>query len=101
MKAELKSHFAPTKNKTFERYPFHRIKQQSSEPFDDFMQKLKSQIKQCQFTGDTDEFLTDQIALGINSDTTRERLWIEENLTLKKAIKICRVSRETNEQHVK
>lgn len=99
IKGKLTAHFVPSKNKTYERCTFHRLKQQENEPFEDYLQKLKTQVKQCAFpVADSDEFVMDQIVLGIHSDTTRQKLWVEDELTLEKAIKICRAAERAHKQ---
>lgn len=97
LKVKLTAHFAPTRNKTYERYQFHRIKQQQDEPFEDFLQKLREQVRKCSFASD-DEFITDQIVLGLKSEETRQKLWIEDELSIEKAIKICRTAERANKQ---
>lgn len=60
--AKLKAHFVPKRNKTYERCQFHRIKQQDSEAFYDFLQKIREQVQKCAFKSDVvDEFLTSSI----------------------------------------
>lgn len=101
LKEKLTAHFAPSKNKTYERCRIHRMKQQANEPIENFLQKLKTQIKRCTFPGESDEFVMDQVVLGVHSETTRQKLWTEDDLNLEKAIKICkaaeRAEKEMNE----
>lgn len=91
-KEKLTAHFAPSKNKTYERCQFHRIKQQANENFEDFLQKLQTQVKRCSYGASADEFVMDQIVVGVYSDTTRQKLWTEDDLTLEKTKKICRAA---------
>lgn len=97
IKKKLKEHFVPMRNKTYERCQFHRIRQQESETFDDFLQKIREQVQKCEFNNN-DEFITDQIALGIRCENTQQKLWIEDELTMEKAIKICRAAERANRQ---
>lgn len=101
LKDKLTEHFAPAKNKTYERCQFHRIKQQANENFEDFLQKVQTQVKKCGYGANADEFVMDQIVVGVYSDTTRQKLWTEDELTLEKTKKICRAaeraSKEMNE----
>lgn len=90
IKEKLAKHFAPSRNKTYERCMFHRIKQQEHESFADFLQKLQSQVKKCAYSTNEEEFTMDQIVLGVHSETTRQKLWTEDILTYEKAVKICR-----------
>lgn len=97
IKKKLKEHFVPMRNKTYERCKFHRIRQQESEAFDDFLQKIREQVHKCEFNN-IDEFITDQIALGVRCENTQQKLWIEDELTMEKAIKICRAAERANKQ---
>lgn len=96
IKKKLTEHFAPARNKTYERCQFHRLKQQQNESFEDFLQKL--QVKRCAYGTNADEFTMDQIVLGIHSDNTRQKLWVEEELTLEKAKRICRAAERAGKQ---
>lgn len=98
IKTKLTEHFSPARNKTYERCQFHRLKQQPNESFEDFLQKLREQVKRCGYGTNADEFTMDQIVLGINSDDTRQKLWVEEELTLDKAKKICRAAERAGKQ---
>lgn len=101
LKEKLTKHFAPDKNKTYERCQFHRINQKEGEPFEDFLQKLRLQVKKCGYASNADEFVMDQIVVGLKADTTRQKLWTEDELDLTKTLKICRAaeraSKEINE----
>lgn len=99
LKEKLTAHFAPAKNKTYERYQFHRIRQQQHESFEDFLQKLKEQVKKCSYGHDlANEFVMDQIVVGIHSDETRQRLMTEEEMDLEKAKRICRAAERATKQ---
>lgn len=99
LKTKLTEYFVPKKNKTFERCQFHRLKQQPSEPIEDFIQKLKTQVRRSGFReDDRDEFICDQIVLGIHSEKTRQKLWVEDELTLEKAIRICKAAEDAEKQ---
>lgn len=95
---QFTDYFSPPRNRTYERYQFHHIKQQENQPFEDFLQKLQQQVKHCAYGEKTDEFLVDQIVLGLHSDNTRKKLWMEENLNLEKTYKICRVAERAGKQ---
>lgn len=98
IKEKLTNHFAPSKNKTYERCQFHRIKQQKDENFEDFLQKLKTQVKKCSYNNNEDEFVMDQIVVGLQSDITRQKLWTEDELDLEKTKKICRAAERAMKQ---
>lgn len=98
VKEKLTAHFAPSKNK-YERCQFHRLKQQPNEMFEDFLQKMKTQVKRCAYeTKSQDEFVMDQIVLSVFSDNTGQKLWTDDELTLDKAIKIFRAAKRAEKQ---
>lgn len=97
-KDKLTAYFAPSKNKTYERCQFHRIKQQRNENFEDFHQTLQTQVKKCSYGANGDEFVMDQIVVGVYSDATRQKLWTEDDLNLEKARKICRAAERASKQ---
>lgn len=98
IKAKLQAHFVPSRNKTYERCQFHRIKQQECEMFEDFLQRLKTQVTRCSYASLEDEFVMDQIAIGIRSEETRQKLWMEESLDLAKTLKISRAAERAEKQ---
>lgn len=98
VKEKLSEHFSPARNKTYERCQFHRMKQQPNESFEDFLQKLREQVKRCAYGTNAKEFTMDQIVLGIHSDSTRQKLWVEETLTMEKAKRICRADERAGKQ---
>lgn len=54
-----------SRNKTYERCMFHRIKQHEHESFTDFLQNLQAQVRKCSYGQNEQEFTMDQIVLGI------------------------------------
>lgn len=75
VKEKLTAHFAPSKNKTYERCQFHRLKQQPSEKFEDFLQKLKTQVKRCVYeAASQDEFVMDQVVLGVFAGAVQTKI---------------------------
>lgn len=95
---KLKGYFAPSRNKTYERYQFHRIKQEECESFEDFLQRLKTQVTRCGYEAKEDEFVMDQIVVGIRNENTRQKMWVEDDMELPKAIKICRAAERAEKQ---
>lgn len=55
-------------------------------------------MQKCGYGANADEFVMDQIVLAINSDATRQKLWVEDDLTLEKAKKICRAAERASKQ---
>ena len=52
----------------------------------------------CDFGAIKDPLIRDQIVVGINDPKLRERLPRETDLTLEKAIKLCRITEHSKEQ---
>ena len=94
----LNNHFAPPKNRTYERCQFHRIKQDANQTFEDFLGKLQTQVTKCGYGPFEDEFVMDQIVVGIHSDQTRQKLWTEEEMDLEKAVRICRAAERADKE---
>lgn len=98
LKKKLEDYFAPKRNKTYERWKFHQIKQQENEAFNDFLQRLQTQVKLCSYGALCDEYTIDQIVVGIRSDRTRQKLWVEDSLDFEKSKKICRADENAEKQ---
>lgn len=101
--AALTTHFAPSKNKTYEPCQFYRIKQHEGEAFEDFLQKLQTQVIKRGYGHYAEEFVMDQIVVRMYSDATRQKWWTEDDLDFEKSKKIYRAaeraSKEINEIH--
>lgn len=85
----LMDHFEPNRNKRAERYKFHKAIQETGESVNDFIVKLKSLAKSCEF-GDIfgattannaankkkvlDEALVDRFIVGVKNDKIQQRL---------------------------
>ena len=86
----LQEHFQPTVNVVAERYTFRQRAQQPSESIDNFLSALRDLSKTCDFGPITDEMIRDQIVEKTNSPKIRERLLMEKELTLQKAVDMAR-----------
>ncbi|XP_048005105.1 uncharacterized protein K02A2.6-like [Leguminivora glycinivorella] len=98
IKQKFTEYFAPKTNISFERYIFYKIEQNEDEPFNDFMTRIKTQAIKCDFGSLLDEMLKDKIVFGIKSTQIREKLLTEDELTLTKAINICKTSEQASKQ---
>jgi len=87
-------------NETVERRNFRRRIQQPGETFDDFLISLRELAKTCKFCSDTckEKSIRDQIIEGSNDGDMIEDLLQENDLTLSKAVTICR-SREAAKKY--
>ena len=88
-------------NETFERYLFNSRSQKEDERIDHYVWALSSLAKWCDFCQCLrDSLIRDRIVFGVKEPALRKKLLKERQLTLEKAIDICK-SRETNAQHLK
>ena len=93
----LETYCVPRKNTTYERYVF-RMTIQEDRSFDIFVTDLRRKAEYCDFGAIKDSLIRDQIVVGINDPKLRQRLLRETDLTLEKAIKLCRITEQSQEQ---
>ena len=98
LKAKFKAYCIPKQNITFERYKFFKRNQREAEPIDSYVTDLRCLAKTCEFATLHDGLVRDRIVCGITSDTVRERLLRESDLTLAKCIDFCRAAEISKEQ---
>lgn len=72
--------------------------QKPAEPIDAYVTDLKNKAKDCEFGELHDSLVCDRIVCGITNVQVRGRLLREADLTLGKAIDICRASEITSSQ---
>ena len=88
----------PKSNNIFAWYKFHNIVQQEKEPFEQFLTKLKIEVKDCGYK-DPEEMVRDRVVISCYSQKVQEKL-IQEGLelTLEKAVDIARTQEMSNTQ---
>ena len=86
----------PKKNITYERHVFNTRVQAVNETIDAYVTELRLQTRHCQFGTLCEELIRDRIVVGIRNDTVRSRLLRESELTLQKAMNICRAAEQTS-----
>ena len=94
---QFEAYCSPRKNVTYERYKFF-THVQGSKSIDVYITELKGLSKQCEFGDLCDSLIRDRIVCGIQSNYLRERLLREPELSLTKAIDICRASEVSKTQ---
>jgi len=78
---------------------FWENKQQEGEPIDQFVTKLKTRAKSCEFGDQHDTMLRDRIVFGVSDTQLKERLLRESSdLTLEKAASLCRAVEASKNQ---
>ena len=93
----LETYCVPRKNTTYQRYVF-RMTIQEDRAFDTFVTDLRRRAEYCDFGVIKDSLIRDQIVVGITDPKLRELLLRETDLTLEKAIKLCRITEQSKEQ---
>ncbi|PIK34001.1 hypothetical protein BSL78_29182 [Apostichopus japonicus] len=89
---------APRKNVTWERHIFNTTNQKQHETIDYYVTELRNKAKSCEFGTLTKGLIRDRNVCGVSDDQIRRRLLRVEDLTLKKAVDICRASEATTHQ---
>ena len=92
----LGEYFKPEKNVIYERYKFGCCKQETDEPIDSFITRLRERAASCEYRGLKDEMIRDKLVLGVASENTRRRLLRERDLMLATAVGICRLAELTD-----
>ncbi|KAJ8048052.1 hypothetical protein HOLleu_00217 [Holothuria leucospilota] len=92
IKAKFEAYCNPKKNLTVERHVFFTRAQNEGESIDTYVTDLKNKSKTCEFGNLEESLITDRIVCGIRSTGLRERLLRETDLTLSKALNICRAA---------
>ncbi|KAK3741617.1 hypothetical protein QZH41_019256 [Actinostola sp. cb2023] len=80
----------PRKNVTYERHKFNTRCQEPDEKIDRYVTELRKLAKSCEFSELTDSLIRDRIVCGILDGKVGEKLLSEEDVTLTKAINLCR-----------
>ncbi|KAJ8033383.1 hypothetical protein HOLleu_23606 [Holothuria leucospilota] len=98
LKAKFEAYCAPRKNITYERHKFSSRVQQEGETIDQYVTDLRNLSTTCEFGDLKDSLIGDKIVCGLRSDSLRERMLREEDLTLEKAINTCRAAESSKSQ---
>ncbi|XP_072380022.1 uncharacterized protein [Diabrotica undecimpunctata] len=97
VKKKFEEYCSPKKNVIFERFKFNSISQQEGQPFDSFVTELRKAIKTTEYS-QQDQMIRDRIVMGIHNKATQEKLLRESELTLMKAVDICRAIEISKDQ---
>ena len=97
---EFEKYCKPKSNLIFSRFKYRQIVQEPGEPFEQFLTRLKVQIKDCGYDETVkDEMIRDSIVFGVNDISVREKLIREgSDLTLQTCIDIARTYELSNMQ---
>ena len=87
---KFQGHFVKQRNVIFERMKFNQRIQQEGESVESFITELYALSETCNYRELTNEMIRDRIVVGIQDNAVAERLQIDPELTLDKAISIAR-----------
>ena len=89
-------------NETYERFLFNSRQKNETETVDQYITALRTLAKTCNFCACLrDSLIRDRLVIGINNNALQKKLLQDRNLTLAKAIDICRSSESTKQQVTK
>ncbi|KAL5017541.1 hypothetical protein ScPMuIL_007130 [Solemya velum] len=82
----FQAHFVTRRNTLFERAKFNHRRQQDGESADSFITALYTLVEHCEYGQLKDEMIRDRIVVGIRDSKMSEKLQLDPNLTLEKAV---------------
>ena len=82
----------PKRNTTYERHIFFSTSQAEGESIEAYVTNLKTKAQTCGFEHLRDGLIRDRLILGIQNNRLRERLLREEDLSLEKAVQLCKAA---------
>ena len=94
---KFENYCKPRKNITWEQHVFNTWNQQTGEPIYQYVTDLKIKAPLCEFDKLHDNLIHNQIVCNIICDKTRGRLIREGDITLQKAVDICRAAEGTTQ----
>ena len=94
---KFKNYFIVKRNAIFERAKFNSRNQQEGESVDSFVTELYGLASYCNFGALKDKLIWDRIVVGLRNCDLSEKLELDPQLTLEKAINLAR-QRETVKQ---
>ncbi|UYV81558.1 K02A2.6-like, partial [Cordylochernes scorpioides] len=94
------SHFCVRKNIIYERAKFNSRIQEDREPVDEFITSLYKLADSCEFEGLHEQLIRDRIVVGVRDKALSERMQLDSELTLEKAVKMVRQQEAIRQQQV-
>jgi ribosomal protein S1 len=83
---------------TFERHKFNTRDQNENETIDQHVTALRTLAATCEFESLHDGLIHNRIVCSIRTESLKERMLRENDLTLEKAIDICRAAETSRDQ---
>ncbi|UYV84440.1 hypothetical protein LAZ67_X002171, partial [Cordylochernes scorpioides] len=94
------SHFCVRKNIIYERAKFNSRIQEDREPVDEFITSLYKLADSCELEGLHEQLIRDRIVVGVRDKALSERMQLDSELTLEKAVKMVRQQEAVRQQQV-
>ncbi|UYV80018.1 K02A2.6-like [Cordylochernes scorpioides] len=94
------SHFCVRKNIIYERAKFNSRIQEDREPVDEFITSLYKLADSYEFEGLHEQLIRDRIVAGVRDKALSERMQLDSELTLEKAVKMVRQQEAVRQQQV-
>ncbi|XP_037515313.1 uncharacterized protein K02A2.6-like [Rhipicephalus sanguineus] len=88
----LNSHFSPAPSEIAESFRFHSRVQLENENVAEFVAELRQIAEHCNFGTALNRMLRDRLVCGIRDRGVQQRLLVEKNLTLDKAVEVARTA---------
>ena len=98
VKAKFESFFVKKKNIIYERARFHRRKQEEGESVSSFISDLYTLAEHCGYGNLREEMIRDGLVVGIRDARLSQRLQLDSDLTLEKAVTSIRQSEMVHQQ---
>ena len=98
VKTKFDEHFVVRRNVIFERAKFNQRRQEEGETVDTFITALHALAEHCNFGTLTDEMIRDRIVVGLLDAKLSEKLQLDPELTLPKAVNQARQSEAVKKQ---
>ena len=98
VKTKFDEHFVVRRNIIFERAKFSRRRQEDGETVDTFITALHALAEHCDYGTLKDEMIRDRIVVGLQDSKLSEKLQLDPELSLAKAINHARQSEAVKKQ---
>ena len=101
IRTKFNEYFEPHKNVVYEQYLFWNTNQQLIQTIDNYVTELRLKATSCEFGPQEESMIRDRIVISCPDYRLQERLLRETDLTLAKALVICRAAEATKGQSVR
>ena len=98
VKERFDQHFVKRRNTIYERAKFNQRRQEDCESADSFITSLYCLVEHCQYGDLTEEMIRDRIVAGVRDRKLSEKLQLDAELTLEKAMHMVRQTEVVRQQ---